>query len=560
MELVQSFDPIKKSLQNPAKYENYLLFLRSLEYNISKDLISIDKIKVRLYPHQIDTAYKVINFLQNKALLADEVGLGKTIEAGIVLKELILRGVAENILILTPASLTLQWQAELQYKFDEQFKIVKEIEDWNNPKLISSLDLAKRPEHKIYSLKKNWDLVIVDEAHKLKNPETQNYKLVDSLSKKNILFLTATPLENSLLELYNITNLIRPGLFGTMKRFKDNFIEKDERTLKNVNELKKYLETVMIRNKRSDTIINLPDRKTENIFIDQTDKEQELYADVTQYVINGYWNNYESFKLINLQRAVTSSSYAIKKSLWNYIDKSNDINERRTLLSLYSKASSILENSKGKILNDALEKINSKVLIFTAFLSTQDYLYDLLSQQGLKVIKFHGALNNIEKKQALESFEKYGDVLISTDAGNEGLNLQFCNIIVNYDLPWNPMVLEQRIGRIHRIGQTREVLIINMVLNKSIEEYIFEILTKKIKMFETVVGDIDLILSNIQSSKSFEERILEILASSKNASMLTKNFMDFEKEIENGRELYEKIKSFNENVFKNFDLSSIRRE
>ncbi|MEM3812121.1 MAG: helicase-related protein, partial [Thermoplasmata archaeon] len=160
----------------------------------------------------------------------------------------------------------------------------------------------------------------------------------------------------------------------------------------------------------------------------------------------------------------------------------------------------------------------------------------------------------------LESFEKYGDVLISTDAGNEGLNLQFCNIIVNYDLPWNPMILEQRIGRIHRIGQTREVLVINMVLNKSIEEYIFEILTKKIKVFETVVGDIDLILSNIQSSRSFEERILEILASSKDVSMLTKNFRDFEKEIENGRELYEKIKSFNEDVFKNFDLSSVRRD
>ncbi|MEM4058389.1 MAG: ATP-dependent helicase, partial [Thermoplasmata archaeon] len=118
----------------------------------------------------------------------------------------------------------------------------------------------------------------------------------------------------------------------------------------------------------------------------------------------------------------------------------------------------------------------------------------------------------------------------------------------------------QRIGRIHRIGQTREVLVINMVLNKSIEEYIFEILTKKIKVFETVVGDIDLILSNIQSSRSFEERILEILASSKDVSMLTKNFRDFEKEIENGRELYEKIKSFNEDVFKNFDLSSVRRD
>jgi SNF2 family DNA or RNA helicase len=560
MELVKSLDPIKKSFQNPAKYEDYLLFLRSLEYNISKDLISLEKIKVRLYPHQIDTAYKVINSLQNKALLADEVGLGKTIEAGIILKELILRGVAENVLILTPAALTLQWQAELQYKFDEEFKIVKDLEDWDEPKLISSIDLAKRPEHKIYSLKKSWDLVIVDEAHKLKNPDTQNYKLVDSLNKKNILFLTATPLENSLLELYTITNLIRPGLFGTAKKFKDNFIEKDERTLKNVNELKKYLETVMIRNKRADTIINLPDRKTENIFIDQTDKEHDLYADVTQYVINGYWNNYESFKLINLQRAVTSSSYAIKKSLWNYIDKSNDINERRILLSLYSKASSILENSKGKILNDTLEKVNSKVLIFTAFLSTQDYLYELLTQRGLKVIKFHGSLNNIEKKQALEAFEKYGDVLISTDAGNEGLNLQFCNIIVNYDLPWNPMVLEQRIGRIHRIGQTKEVLVINMVLNKSIEEYIFEILTEKIKVFETVVGDIDLILSNIQSSRSFEERILEILASSKDASMLTKNFKDFEKEIENGRELYEKIKSFNEDVFKNFDLSSVRRD
>jgi SNF2 family DNA or RNA helicase len=493
-------------------------------------------------------------------LLADEVGLGKTIEAGIVLKELILRRVAKNVLILTPATLTLQWQAELFFKFDEEFKIVKTLEDWNESKLISSIDLAKRPEHEIYSLKKKWDLIIVDEAHKLKNPETQNYKLIDALSKKNILFLTATPLENSLLELYTITNLIRPGLFGTMKKFKDNFIEKDERSLKNINELKRYLENVMIRNKRADTIINLPGRKTENIFIDQTDKEQDLYKDVTQYVINGYWNNYESFKLINLQRAVTSSGYAIKKSLWNYIDKSNDINERRTLLSLYSKASAITENSKGKILKSTLEKIKNKALIFTTFLSTQDYLFELLSDGGFNVIKFHGSLNNIEKKQALEKFEKQGDILISTDAGNEGLNLQFCNVIVNYDLPWNPMVLEQRIGRIHRIGQMREVLVINMVLNKSIEEYIFDILAKKIKIFETVVGDIDLILSNIQSPRSFEERILEILASSKDQSMLAKNFKSFEKEIENGREVYEKIKSFNEEVFKNFDLSSVRRD
>ena len=560
MELVQSVESIKKSLQYPSKYEEYLLFLKSLEYNISNELVSLEKIKVKLYPHQIDTAYKVINFLQNKALLADEVGLGKTIEAGIVLKELILRRVAKNVLILTPATLTLQWQAELFFKFDEEFKIVKTLEDWNESKLISSIDLAKRPEHEIYSLKKKWDLIIVDEAHKLKNPETQNYKLIDALSKKNILFLTATPLENSLLELYTITNLIRPGLFGTMKKFKDNFIEKDERSLKNINELKRYLENVMIRNKRADTIINLPGRKTENIFIDQTDKEQDLYKDVTQYVINGYWNNYESFKLINLQRAVTSSGYAIKKSLWNYIDKSNDINERRTLLSLYSKASAITENSKGKILKSTLEKIKNKALIFTTFLSTQDYLFELLSDGGFNVIKFHGSLNNIEKKQALEKFEKQGDILISTDAGNEGLNLQFCNVIVNYDLPWNPMVLEQRIGRIHRIGQMREVLVINMVLNKSIEEYIFDILAKKIKIFETVVGDIDLILSNIQSPRSFEERILEILASSKDQSMLAKNFKSFEKEIENGREVYEKIKSFNEEVFKNFDLSSVRRD
>src|SRR2546426_3536975 len=216
----------------------------------------------RHYDYQVDTALKVLREMRGRAILADEVGLGKTIEAGIVLKELVVRGLARKVLILTPASLVVQWQEEMTMKFGLDFEIMDEFEDWARHDLvISSIDTAKRDVHREEIERLSYDVVIVDEAHRLKNRATKNWRLVASARQKYILLLTATPVQNDLDELFNVVTLLRPGQLSSYGGFRERFLRRgDRRTPTNPRELRRLLKEVMIRNRRGSVLVLPPPR------------------------------------------------------------------------------------------------------------------------------------------------------------------------------------------------------------------------------------------------------------------------------------------------------------
>lgn len=570
-------------------------------------LISLDTVKVDLFPHQVDTSYTVVNKLKLSALLADEVGLGKTIEAGIIIKELLCRSLVKKVLILVPASLTTQWQEEMKVKFNEDFIRREEFrgkEFWERfDKIISSIDTAKQPENSQMIKSIDWDLIIIDEAHKLKNEKTLNFQFVEKLPKKYFLMLTATPMQNNLKELYNMFTLLKPGLLGTYSQFQSRFME-DLRTPVNHEELQSLLNEVMIRNRRSDVDIKFPDRVVQTVSFELSKKEMELYEELEKF-IRAHYSTGVMLVLMILQRVATSSSFAItstlKRMLYNIqsgislnvlekelMKESEDdisdveiVKERLAkikekaeakqkkaekvwdidwLKKLIDQSSKIKENTKG---NELLKYINTylkcdKILIFTSFRKTQDYLFRLFSDAGYKCAKFNGSMNWVDKDKAVEEFKRDTQILISTEAGGEGRNLQFAHIMINYDLPWNPMRIEQRIGRIHRLKQEHDVLILNFSSKGTVEEYILELLYKKIKLFQMVIGELDTILSNVvDTPASFEKTILDIVVKSKNKREMKKKFEKLSLNFEKGKKLYKKVKNFDAKVFENFDLTPL---
>ena len=236
------------------------------------------------YPHQLQTAHRVIVEMQGQAILADEVGLGKAIEAGLILKEYLLRGLVKKVLILTPASLLWQWYQELYEKFAITASIQRSEWDWDlTDILIASLDTAKREPHASRISGISYDLLIIDEAHKLKNSATVSYRFVNSIQKKYCLMLTATPIQNDLKELYNLIALIKPGQLGHYRSFKARFIQ-DKRTPKNPQELKELLRGVMVRNQREAGIVQFTKRIVHPLIVSLTPREQDIYDRVTRFV------------------------------------------------------------------------------------------------------------------------------------------------------------------------------------------------------------------------------------------------------------------------------------
>jgi len=570
-------------------------------------LMSLDNVKVELFPHQIDSAYTVVNKLKLSALLADEVGLGKTIEAGIIIKELLCRALVKKILILVPASLTTQWQQEMKTKFGEDFIRRDEFsgkEFWDRfDKIISSIDTAKQPENAQMIKSIAWDLIIIDEAHKLKNEQTLNFQFVEKIPKKYFLMLTATPMQNNLKELYNMFTLLKPGLLGTYSQFQSRFMV-DIRTPANHEELQSLLKEVMIRNRRCDVNIKFPDRIVKNVSFMLSKEEMELYNDLEKF-IRAHYSTGVMLVLMILQRVATSSSFAItstlnkmlytiengvsftelekqllgesedgisdveivkdrlskiKEKAEDKLSKASKIWDVEWLKRLVAQSSKIKTNTKGeellKYVNTYLK--NDKILIFTGFRKTQDYLFKLFSNAGYKCVNFNGSMNWVDKDKAIEDFKESCQILISTEAGGEGRNLQFCHVLINYDLPWNPMKIEQRIGRIHRLKQEHDVLIVNFSSKDTIEEYILELLYVKIKLFHTVIGELDTILSNVvDTPASFEKTILDIVVKSKDKLEIKEKFEKMTLDFEKGKKLYEKVKNFDGKVFENFDLTPL---
>ncbi len=461
-------------------------------------------------PHQLEVAKQVVENMNGKAILADEVGLGKTIEAGLVLKEYMIRGLVKKVLILVPASLVTQWASELNTKFFIPAITQRKSYVWEQCDIvISSIDTAKRSPHREIIYEQNYDLIIIDEAHKLKNNKTKNYEFVQNLKKKFCLLLTATPIQNRISEIFNLVSLLKPGHLGSETDFYNKY-KKDSRSLDDDEHLKELVNKVMIRNRRADTGIEWTKRIVETIRIEFTEKERNLYEAVSSFGQNESMSK-SQFSVMTLQREACSSRESVYYTLKNMLQKAeNPTNEfQQHIQHLISLVEAVDKNSKAEKALELIKEINDKVIIFTEYRATQFYLQWFLKQNDITSVPFRGGFKRGKKDWMRELFKNNAQVLIATEAGGEGINLQFCNHIINYDLPWNPMRLEQRIGRIHRLGQEKDVKIYNFAVKETVEDHVMKLLYEKIHLFEKVIGELDDILTKLEFG-NIEDHIVDI--------------------------------------------------
>jgi SNF2 family DNA or RNA helicase len=499
-------------------------------------LITLNANTIKELPHQIDAALRMLRQMGGRGMLADEVGLGKTIEAGIILKELTVRGLAKRVLILTPAALVDQWRGELESKFFEDFDTPTLPDEWRRSRRgIASYDRARGAQHQDAILRHSWDLVILDEAHKLKNHRSETYRFIQQVRRNYILLLTATPLQNDLRELYNLITLLRPGQLGTWREFSQRFVQgNDGRRVTNADALRELTSQVMIRTRRSSVaeVLKLPKRLPRHPALNLTEDEARLYTDTVAFLRDLYANGFIqpteeeleedavrrrrrtgkgilALEIMRLCQRLCSSSRALADSLSRLAQGELITPEYRTkAVALTEQARRITTHAKLDMLDQVLDTHGEQVIVYSEHLPTLGLIQERVESRGRPTIIYQGGLSREDRVRRLKAFrESPNGVFISTRAGSEGLNLQFCNVMVNYELPWNPMVVEQRIGRIHRIGQTRDSYIINFAAAQTIEAHILELLDQKIKLFELVVGELDAILGEFGGAESLEKRL-----------------------------------------------------
>jgi superfamily II DNA or RNA helicase len=515
-------------------------------------------------PHQILVLEKVMQSSQNRFLLADEVGMGKTIETGLLIKELKLRGDINRILVIVPKSSMLQWQSELKEHFNEVFNIYdsemitsmartfsninadQEFNFWEqHNQIIVSTDALKPlvrrhgwskdriEEYNRYRLEAvldaNFDMVVIDEAHKMggANPTVSRYILAQSLcnSVANVLLLTATPHRGKSDHFRRILQLLDPDAFAG-------------EGLPDLEELEPYVirtEKRLAVDYEGNKLFNVRETHRLNVFLDPSkhQKQINLYNAVTNYVIKGFntakrsGNGATGLIMILFQRLVSSSTAAILSAMEGRLERlrngedsiddyDNEVDgfeefqqENLNAEGVYYTPGESLPEEEEIILADLIEQAkdclnteldakaaafrkkykelqikenntNLKVIIFTEFRSTQKMLFDFLTQSGYQCSIINGAQDLDQRKTALSNFKTKSQILIATDAAAESLNMQFCHIVFNYDLPWNPMMIEQRIGRVDRIGQKNQVVAYNMLTNNSVDLRVYEVIEEKL--------------------------------------------------------------------------------
>lgn len=546
------------------------LSLKSLELkytHIYDKLSSLSNSRTRLLPHQIESTFVVVNSLKPRFILADEVGLGKTIEAGLIMKELMFRKGYKNVLVVSPSPLVMQWKSELKNKFNEDFQVVKRSNfinknqlHWNKfNKLITSLDFIKNPIYTEEILKRKWDIVIFDEAHRLRrdySKVTRGYLFAEKISKKTecLLLLSATPFRGKLEELYFLLYLVDPNILGSYHAFVNDYV------LGSKSDLKEKLGKVLLRRRKVE-IGGFTKRFAKTVMIELSGEERAFYDETTSYVREEYnlamqtKNRAIGFVMVVFQKLLDSSVHALLNALskrkfllenriqrlyhnqssvkdWDPeetedLDESfhglddstrNDFaglkKEIFTLNRLVHLGKKIPFDSKAVKLKEILLKLrklgHEKFIIFTQFRSTQDYLFSILKDE-FEVTLFHGSLSLEEKEIAIQTFKEKSQVLISTEAGGEGRNLQFSNVLFNYDLPWSPLKIEQRIGRIHRFGQKKDVYIFNFACKDTVAERVLEVLSEKIRLFEESIGASDALLGNIEAELDFRSTFMKFV-------------------------------------------------
>ncbi len=511
---------------------------------------------VETYWYQVESVRKVLRQFRGRVLLADEVGLGKTIEAGMALKEYLLRGMAERVLILTPATLVGQWQEEMLTKFEVEFATTYDasarsdsLTFWSQPRVIASIATARRPEHQAALAQQNYDLVIVDEAHHLKNRATANWKLVNALNKRFLLLLSATPVQNSLIELYNLLTLLKPGIFKTEKEFRASYMTSGKpRVPANRDTMRDLMRDVMIRNTRSLVDVKLPPRHATTLRLEPTKEEAACYAELSRLVQEAHKTatTQQRLSLRHLLSAAGSTAATTALAIGRYADKRKVSEAWRDLQEHYE---DLRLNSKEQALLDLLRRNpDEKKIVFVHHRETLLRLQTLAADHGLNCVLFEGTMTGPEKDRAIEYFRGEVPLLLCTESGGEGRNLQFCNTLINFDLPWNPMAIEQRIGRIHRIGQTRDVFIFNLALRGTLEDRVLSILDEKINMFELVVGEIDAILGEMSEEQDFAELVFTAWVENTDAER-EEAFAFLGDKLAEAKKEYDEAKALDEELF-----------
>jgi SNF2 family DNA or RNA helicase len=516
---------------------------------------------VEFFWYQQETVRRVLRDFRGHALLADEVGLGKTIEACFVLKEYWMRGLVRKALILTPPSLVSQWLEELASKFD-MAAVSPETggyaanpdEFWRRHDLIvASLALARHTANRERLEKIDYDLVVVDEAHYVKNRTTAAWQLVNGLKKRFMLLLSATPVGNDLGELYNLILLLRPGLLGTEAQFRRSYgqsVRSGKRALSDPerrDKLRGLLAEVMVRNTRAHIDLKLPRRLAATEKVTPSPMEAEVLKAVEELVRARYAQATpaERLRLMTLQMEAGSSLSALRYGLRD----SAAWSAGGEFDAIAGKLAQIERSAKAEALIQMAARSREKKVVFTRFLATLEELRQALQSEGFSVSMFHGSLSGPEKENAIAEFRDRSEILLSSESGGEGRNLQFCNTVINYDLPWNPMAIEQRVGRVHRIGQTREVYVFNFCLAGSVEEYVLRVLHDKINLFELVAGEMEMILGELGHEQDFSSIVLDLWARSATLGERETAFDQFAEELQRAKLRYKETSEADQALF-----------
>lgn len=437
---------------------------------------------ITFYPHQLDTARRALQEMRGNAILADEVGLGKTIEAGLIIHELNLRQLVKRVLILVPSHLVDQWAAEMNEKFNLHFVAYENPSDWGKPLLVSSINTLQAGGAAKLTNKEPYDLIVVDEMHNLlkKNGEPKKvYEAVARLPRNYILLLSATPIRRKLDELYHLINLIRPGYFRSLQEFQTRFTRWDNQRV-NTGELRAALQEVMIRHNRG----NLPQedlpppRQVEARELIQSPDEQRLQ----EAVLHAIQRRIMPANPNTLSQAFSSPATQIQ------------------LLSRHGlPVSGSPTSNKLAELVQIVQQANSQCIVFTREVATANWLYQNLQQRGFDAVLFGPGLTRAQKAERFWQFKrKPRGVLVATDTAAEGRNLQFAHHLINFDIPWNPLRLEQRIGRVDRLGQKNPPIIYNLFCANTFEGTVYSLFNQGLRMFDLIIGELASVLEELE--------------------------------------------------------------
>ncbi|WP_027150799.1 SNF2-related protein [Methylobacter tundripaludum] len=637
-----------------AYQTGYFAHWLSLEGEAEKSLTqTIASAKVDMNPHQVEAAlFALASPLSNGVILADEVGLGKTIEASLVLAQKWAER-KRKLLLIVPATLRKQWSQELEEKFS-LLSIILEAKNFNallksgvnNPfdsegksVVICSYEFAARKDLELARVP--WDMVVLDEAHKLRNIYKTDgaktaKKLEFALKGRSKVMLSATPLQNNLQELYGLTSIIDPHFFGDLESFKARYcrpkLDEAEFALLR-SRLKKICSRTLRRQVQEEGGIKFTKRYSLTEDFRPGQEELNLYSEVSSYLqqddLLAIKPGARHLVTLVIRKILASSAYAIQGTLETMIDRlekklplidalqdyettddltdSNDITdddlidakalqaEIDKLKDFKQLASDITQNSKfdallrvlGKAF-DFTERLGGarKAVIFTESVRTQAWLCEHLSEQGYldQLVLLNGSNSDANSKQIYQAWlkkhhdssrvsgskssdmkaalvDKFRDdagIMICTEAGAEGINLQFCSLLINYDLPWNPQRVEQRIGRVHRYGQKHDVVVVNFI-NKGnrADERVFELLSLKFKLFEGVFGASDEILGSIESGMDIERRIHDIYQKCRNDEQIEEEFNRLQAEFQT--DLEARSQDTRRSLLENFDVDVVKR-